>query len=182
MSSCIFVRYSSRHLIIYFSFTMKFACCHVHLNGQAVPKICLPHFHKSGQGTGQNGCRRIITWYRMAWCAAVHGVAKSRTLLSDWAELNMLHQFSQLRLWSSMGGGLGLLPTQVCVAAEWHWVLETPNLLRGCCKPAHSLLKRGFISQECQQMAPEREVSESLLNHLFSLAFEAFDIQTCLLS
>ena len=25
---------------------------------------------------------------RAAWCAAVHGVAKSRTWLSDWTELN----------------------------------------------------------------------------------------------
>jgi len=25
---------------------------------------------------------------REAWCAAVHGVAKSRTWLSDWTELN----------------------------------------------------------------------------------------------
>ena len=25
---------------------------------------------------------------REAWCAAIHGVAKSRTLLSNWTELN----------------------------------------------------------------------------------------------
>ena len=27
-----------------------------------------------------------------AWCAAVHGVAKSRTLLSNWTELNWYHE------------------------------------------------------------------------------------------
>ena len=36
---------------------------------------------------------------REAWCAAIHGVAKSRTWLSDWTELNWtegrLHPFSQ---------------------------------------------------------------------------------------
>ena len=30
---------------------------------------------------------------REAWCAAVHGTAKSRTRLSDWTELNMLLSF-----------------------------------------------------------------------------------------
>ena len=28
------------------------------------------------------------SWYREAWCAAIHGVAKSRTRLSHWTELN----------------------------------------------------------------------------------------------
>ena len=33
---------------------------------------------------------------REAWHAAIHGVAKSQTWLSDWTELNDLHKFKQL--------------------------------------------------------------------------------------
>ena len=32
---------------------------------------------------------------REAWCAAVHGVAKSRTQLSDWTELNIMFTVCQ---------------------------------------------------------------------------------------
>ena len=35
---------------------------------------------------------------REAWCAAIHGVAKSQTQLSDWSELNWF-----LRYWFSVG-------------------------------------------------------------------------------
>ena len=35
---------------------------------------------------------------REAWCAAVHGVAKSQTRLSDCTELNFLHDWSKLNL------------------------------------------------------------------------------------
>jgi len=38
---------------------------------------------------------------REAWCAAVRGVAKSRTWLSDWTELNKSHTKSHI-LWDSI--------------------------------------------------------------------------------
>ena len=37
-----------------------------------------------GKSTGV-GCHRLL---REAWCAAIHGVAKSQTQLSDWTDLN----------------------------------------------------------------------------------------------
>ena len=33
---------------------------------------------------------------REAWCAAVHGVAKSRTWLSDWIELNWTESLDEI--------------------------------------------------------------------------------------
>ena len=35
---------------------------------------------------------------REAWCAGIHGVAKSRTRLSDWTELNWIEQGNAIRI------------------------------------------------------------------------------------
>ena len=43
---------------------------------------------------------------REAWCAAIHGVAKSQTELSDWTELNCASQLVIVHAWFSWTRGL----------------------------------------------------------------------------
>ena len=54
-------------------------------------------WHHWLNGHGLGGLRELVM-DREAWCAAIHGVAKSRTWLSDWIELMCKRDKQQIKM------------------------------------------------------------------------------------
>ena len=64
---------------------------------------------------------------REAWHAAIHGVAKSRTRLSDWIELNLTRKKATWRHYIDLPF-LSIQEKQLSIMMASRWVGKTPNL------------------------------------------------------
>ena len=74
---------------------------------------------------------------REAWCTAVYGVAKSRTWLSDWTELNLcllilcIKEIVALSLCQANGDRAGSCPENLCVLTQGRWVRSFIAMIQG---------------------------------------------------
>ena len=80
-----------------------------------------------------------MVMHREAWCAAVHGVAKSRTQLSDWTELNCVWTLSWSEFPSVSERDINWLksvhlhiPQQ---SSGWYWI--PVFIFKRCCLAVH---------------------------------------------
>jgi len=67
---------------------------------------------------------------REAWCAAIHGVTKSRTRLSDWTELNWTEPCSSLCRFEQRPCSLSLHSCLQLCQCPWVWELSVSILLK----------------------------------------------------
>ena len=61
---------------------------------------------------------REMVMNRVAWCAAIHGVTKSRTRLSDWTELNWTYKGNAIHLTADLSA------ETLQARREWHDIFK----------------------------------------------------------
>ena len=72
---------------------------------------------------GLGGLRKLVM-DREAWRAAVHGVAKSRTWLSDWSELNWTSNSRHARIWKPLISYHQLLKSPTNFHSQRAWIFQ----------------------------------------------------------
>ena len=90
---------------------------------------------------------------REAWCAAIHGVAKSRTQLSDWTELKVITEH---------GGELPVLYSSYSPAIYFiHGSIYTSTLLSQFVPPVSVIYNGSLIyGRLCLNILPQRNVNK----------------------
>ena len=94
---------------------------------------------------------------REDWCAAVHGVAKSRTRLSNWTELNWRHSAIiplQVKPETQTKATLGFHSSEICLQSQASQHLETNY-------QSHSRPKWSEVAQSCLTLWDPMDCSPS---------------------